>query len=65
MADLVEGPRGKKKTKQNKTKTKNQESQKDEKPAGQAQKTTPPFSSRFGPATEDFLGLEVIRISQF
>ena len=34
MADLVEGPRGKKKKK----KKKNQESQKDEKPAGQAQK---------------------------
>ena len=32
MADLVEGPRGKKKKK------KKQESQKDEKPAGQAQK---------------------------
>ena len=32
MADLVEGPGGKKKNK------KNQESQKDEKPAGQAKK---------------------------
>ena len=57
----MEGPGGKKKKK----KKKNQESQKDEKPAGQAQKTTPPLRSRFAPATEDFLGLEVIRISQF
>ena len=62
MADLVEGPGGKKKNNKKKI---NQESQKDEKPVGQAQKTTPPLRSRFGPATEDFLGLEVIRISQF
>ena len=63
MADLVEGPGGKKKI--IKKKKINQESQKDEKPAGQAQKTTPPLSTRFEPTTEDFLGLEVIRISQF
>ena len=29
------------------------------------QKTTPPLSSRYGHTTEDSLGLEVIRISQF
>ena len=32
---------------------------------GKEQKTTPPLSSRCRPATEDSLGLEVIRISQF
>ena len=56
----MEGPRGKKKKKK---KAKNRRRMKSRR--GKLKKTTPPLSSRFGPATEDFLGLEVIRISQF